>query len=206
MPIDTRDAALGKKVLAAGERLRESAFAVFVYDPAELDEPVLHTVLETVRHLVKTTRAATLSLSAPGNGEGVNLCSIWTCGLPMRTSFAGDAPENNMWAYEAERLLKSGEADALVWIDALDGAEAAAPTRAFRGIPSVVLSSKPVKAGRDDVVIEVGAAGADHDAEVYLPPISGIGVVKAASVQSSKPAVADVLNKIGALIDEKGAA
>ncbi|MDJ0513225.1 MAG: hypothetical protein QNJ62_07245 [Methyloceanibacter sp.] len=206
MPFETRDAALGKKVLSAGKRLRESAFAVFVYDPAELEEPVLHTVLETVRHLVKTTRAATLSLSAPGNGEGVNLCSIWTCGLPVRTSFAGDVPENNMWAFEAERLLKSGEADALVWIDALDGAEAPPPTRAFRGIPSVVLSSKPVKAGRDDVVIEVGAAVADHDAEVYLPPISGIGAVKATSADSNKPTVADVLGKIGTLIDEKGAA
>ena len=206
MPFDMRDAALGKKVLSAGKRLRESAFAVFVYDPAEIEEPVLHTVLETVRHLVKTTRAATLAMSAPGNGEGVNLCSIWTCGLPVRTSFAGETPENNMWAFETERLLKSGEADALVWIDALDGAEAAPPTRAFRGIPSVVLSSKPVKAGRDDVVVEVGAAVADHDADVYLPPISGIGTVKAASADSSKPTVADVLNKIGALIDEKGAA
>ena len=179
---------------------------MFVYDPAELEEPVLHTVLETVRLLVKTTRAATLSMSAPGNGEGVNLCSIWTCGLPVRTSFAGETPENNMWAFETERLLKSGEADALVWIDALDGAEAAPPTRAFRGIRSVVLSSKPVKVGRDDVVIEVGAAVADHDAEIYLPPIAGIGVVKATSKKSDKPTVADVLNKIGTLIDEKGAA
>lgn len=206
MPFEIRDAALGKKVLSAGKRLRNSAFAVFVYDPAELEEPVLHTVLETVRHLVKTTRAATLSLAAPGNGEGVNLCSTWTCGLPVRTSFAGAAPENNIWAFETERLLRSGEADALVWIDALDGAEAPAPTRAFRGIPSVVLSAKPVKAGSDDVVIEVGAAVADHDAEIYLPPISGIGAVKATSADGNKPTVAEVLTKIGALIDEKGAA
>lgn len=206
MPFEIRDAALGKKILAAGKRLRESAFAVFVYDPAEIEEPVLHTVLEAVRHLVKTTRAATLSLAAPGNGEGVNLCSTWTCGLPVRTSFAGETPENNMWAFETERLLKSGEADALVWIDALGGADAAPPTRAFRGIPSVVLSSKAVKAGRDDVVIEVGAAVADHDGAVYLPAIAGIGEVKATSANASKPTVADVLNKIGTLIDAKGTA
>ncbi|ODR98900.1 hypothetical protein AUC68_06915 [Methyloceanibacter methanicus] len=206
LPFEIRDAALAKKILSTGKRLRESAFAVFVYDPAEIEEPVLHTVLEAVRHLVKTTRAATLSLAAPGNGEGVNLCSTWTCGLPVRTSFAGETPENNMWAFETERLLKSGEADALVWIDALDGADAAPPTRAFRGISSVVLSSKPVKAGRDDVVVEVGAAVADHDAAVYLPPIAGIGEVKATSADASKPTVADVLNKIGTLIDAKRAA
>jgi formylmethanofuran dehydrogenase subunit B len=52
----------------------------------------------------------------------------------------------------------------------------------------------------------VGAAVADHDAEIYLPPIAGIGVVKTTSKKSDKPTVADVLNKIGTLIDEKGAA
>lgn len=199
---ELRDAALRKKIEAAGARLRDSNFAVFVYDPAELEEPVLHTVLEMVRHLVKTTRAATLSLAAPGNGEGVNLCATWTSGLPVRTSFAREVPENNMWTYEAERLLKSGEADLLVWIDALDGEHADRP----RGAPAVVLSSRSVKAGRNDVVIEVGAAAADHDAALYLPQIAGIGVVKARTANKKKPTVAEVLNRIASLIDEKGAA
>ncbi len=200
------DAALRRKIETAGARLRDSAFAVFVYDPAELEEPVLHTILEAVRHLVKTTRAATLSLSAPGNGEGVNLCSTWTSGLPVRTSFAHEVPETSIWAYETERLLKTGEADALVWIDALEGDSATPPTKAFRGVPAVILSARPVRAGRDDVVIEVGAAAADHDAALYLPPIAGIGIVKARSKNKNKPTVADVLNRINALIDAKGAA
>ena len=186
------DAALRRKIETAGARLRDSAFAVFVYDPAELEEPVLHTILEAVRYLVKTTRAATLSLSAPGNGEGVNLCSTWTSGLPVRTSFAHEVPETSIWAYETERLLKSGEADALVWIDALEGDSATPPTKAFRGVPAVIL--------------EVGAAAADHDAALYLPPIAGIGIVKARSKNKNKPTVADVLNRINALIDAKGAA
>ena len=185
--------------------MRASAFAVFVYDPAELEEPVLHTLLEIVRYLVKTTRAATFSLAAPGNGEGVNLCSTWTCGLPVRTSFARKIPENDMWAYETERLLKSGEADALVWIDALDGERADRP----KGAPAIVLSSEPAKAKRGDIVIEVGSAAADHDAALYLPPIAGIGMVKAKSANTDKPTVAEVLNRIAALIDgndAKGAA
>jgi len=198
---DMRDKTLCKKIEAAGERLRRSAFAVFVYDPAELAEPVLHTVLETVRLLVKTTRAAIFSLAAPGNGEGVNLCSTWTCGLPVRTSFAREVPENNKWAYETERLLKSGEADALLWIDALEGAPAERPM----GVPAIVLTSKPVKAGRGDVVIEVGEAGVDHDAALFLPPIAGIGLVKAARANSNKPTAAHVLNSIAALIDQRAA-
>lgn len=199
---EIHDTALRKKIEAVGARLRDSNFAVFVYDPSEIEEPVLHTVLETVRHLIKTTRAATLSMAAPGNGEGVNLCSTWTCGLPVRTSFGREVPENNMWTFEAERLLKSGEADLLVWIDALDGEQADRP----KGAPSVVLSSRSVKAGRNDIVIEVGAAAADHDAALYLPQIAGIGMIKAASTDESKPTVAEVLNRIAALIDAKGAA
>jgi formylmethanofuran dehydrogenase subunit B len=199
---DLRDKALAAKIEKAGARLRDSAFAVFVYDPAEIEEPVMHTVLEAIRHLIKTTRAATMTIAAPGNGEGVNLCSTWTCALPVRTSFARDIPENDMWAYDTERLLKSGEADALVWIDALDGESADRP----KGAPAIVLSSRPTRAGRGDIVIEVGAAGSDHDAALYLPPIAGIGVVKAKSADKSKPTVAEVLNKIAGLIDAGGSA
>ncbi|MHA1517628.1 MAG: hypothetical protein ACTSYK_03390 [Alphaproteobacteria bacterium] len=203
---EVRDKALRKQLETTGKSLRESAFAVFVYDPAELEEPVLHTVLEMVRQLVKTTRAANLSLAAPGNGDGVNLCSTWTSGLPVRTSFARKVPENDMWAYETLRLISSGEADALVWIDALDGEDAGNPKGAFRGIPAVVLSSRPVRAGRDDVVIEVASAGADHDAAVFMPPISGIGVKKAKAANTNKPTVAEVLARISELIGRKAAA
>jgi formylmethanofuran dehydrogenase subunit B len=196
---DLRDKALRDKLEKAAARLRDSAFAVFVYDPADLEEPVLHTVLEMVRLLVKTTRAATMSLAAPGNGEGVNLCATWTCGLPVRTSFAGTVPDNNMWAYETERLVKSGEADALVWIDALDGEGADRP----KGAPAIVLTSKSARSSRGDIVIEVGAAGVDHDAALYLPPIAGIGMVKAKAANKDKPSVAEVLTRIAGLIDAK---
>jgi formylmethanofuran dehydrogenase subunit B len=199
---DVRDKGLRAKIEAAAERLRKSAFSVFVYDPAELEEPVLHTVLEIVRHLVVTTRAAILSVAAPGNGDGVNLCSTWTCGLPMRTSFARTVPENDVWLYETGRLIESGEADALVWIDALDGAAAARP----KGAPAVVLSSRPGRVGKDDVVIDVGCAAIDHDAALYLSPISGIGMVKATKPSDAKPTVASVLSRIGELIDEREAA
>jgi len=203
---EVRDKTLRKALDAAGERLRDSAFAVFVYDPAELDEPVLHTVLEIVRGLVKTTRAATFSLAAPGNGDGVNLCSTWTCGLPVRTSFARKVPENNLLAYETGRLLKSAEADALVWIDALEGEPAERPKDAPKGAPTIVLTSKPTKAGRGDIVIQVGCAARDHDAALYLPPIAGIGMVKAAKPNKDNPTVAEVLNRIAELIDAKSTA
>ncbi|MBQ0818058.1 MAG: hypothetical protein QNK17_02315 [Hyphomicrobiaceae bacterium] len=198
---DIRDKALCTKLNRAGERIRKSAFAVFVYDPAEIEEPVMHTVLETVRHLVLTTRAAIMTVAAPGNGDGVNLCSTWTCGLPVRTSFAREVPEHDAWAYETERLLETGEADALVWIDALEGEGTKRP----KGAPTVVLSSSPGRASKGDVVIEVASAAGDHDAALYLSPISGIGMVKAGKANKDKPTVADVLTRIAELIDARNA-
>jgi len=199
---DLRDKALRTEIDETAARLRKSAFAVFVYDPAELEEPVLHTVLEMVRHLVLTTRAAILTTAASGNGDGVNLCFTWTCGLPVRTSFAGAVPQHDAWAYDTDRLLKSGEADALVWIDALAGESAVRP----KGVSAVVLSANPGGAGKDDIVIEVASAAGDHDAALYLSPISGIGMVKAAKANKDKPTVAAALTRIAELIDERRAA
>ena len=93
------------KIARLAERLRGAAFPVFVYSAGDLEEPVIHVVLDMVRHLCLTTRAATLTLAAPGNGDGVNLCSAWTCGLPVRTRFVDGLPEHDPWLYASERLI-----------------------------------------------------------------------------------------------------
>ncbi|MGH6867008.1 MAG: hypothetical protein ACREDO_12790 [Methyloceanibacter sp.] len=184
------------------ETLRNAAFAVFVCDPAELDVPVLYTILEMARQLGVTTRASVLSLAPPGNGEGVNLCCTWTCALPVRTSFAREIPEHNAWTFAAERLIENGEADALIWIDALEGAGAGRP----RGVPTVVLATNAAAGEGGDIAIDVACAGRDHDAALYLPAISGIGIIAAGKPNGEKPTVAAALNRIGELIDGREAA
>jgi formylmethanofuran dehydrogenase subunit B len=190
------------RLAAIATRLREAAFAVFVFDAAYLDEPALFTVLDIVRQLSNTTRAATLALAAPGNGDGVNLCATWSCGLPVRTSFAGAEPEHDASKFATRRLIESGEADALVWIDALSERCGHRPG----GVPTVVLASEGGTGKGADIRIEVACAGRDHDAALYLSPISGIGMVKATQPTAGKPSVASVLDEIGALIDKRRAA
>jgi len=194
-PFEGLSRAFDAKLAKAAKRLRDSAFAVFVYAAEELAEPVLHTILDIVRHLSVTTRAATLSLAAPGNGDGVNLCSAWTCGLPVRTSFACPVPMHDSWLNNTHRLIDSGEADALLWIDALDTQGPKRPG----GVPTVALASS-AKGNGADVVIEVACAGRDHAAALYLPEIAGIGMVKASDPGQSRPRVADVLREIAELI------
>ncbi|MGV1015115.1 MAG: hypothetical protein ACOYB4_09115, partial [Methyloceanibacter sp.] len=101
----------GKDELGSvAKRLHAAAFAVFVYSVADLDEAALFGILDIVRQLSNDTRAATLALPVPGNGDGVNLCSTWMCGLPVRTSFAGRIPEHDAQRFAASRLIESGEA------------------------------------------------------------------------------------------------
>jgi formylmethanofuran dehydrogenase subunit B len=188
---------------AIAGRLRTGAFPVFVISPCDLDEHVLRTVLDMVRHLCLTTRAATLSLPAPGNGDGVNLCSAWTCGVPVRTRFTGGLPEHDPWRYAAKRLIESGEADALLWVDALAMADAERP----HGVPTVVLfASGNAAATTGDVVIEVGRPGRDHDAALYLSEIAGIGLVKATRPNRDAPTVAEVITGISQRIASREAA
>lgn len=194
------DEAVDDKLTRVGDRLRAAAFAVFVYSTADLGEPALFTILEIVRHLSITTRAATLALPVPGNGDGVSLASTWTCGLPVPTSFAGSVPEHDAWRFAASRMIESGEADTLVWIDALAGQAVQRP----QGAPTVVLTSSEAGTGEGpDIVIEVACGGHDHDAALYLPRISGIGIVKAEKPNADKPTVAAVLARIAELIDKR---
>jgi formylmethanofuran dehydrogenase subunit B len=193
------DGETAAKLVSVAERLRQAAFPVFVVSPCDLDEHVLRTVLGMVRHLCLTTRAATLSIPAPGNGDGVNLCAAWTCGVPVRTRFTNGLPEHDPWRYAAQRLVESGEADALLWVDAIATRGVERP----HGVPTVVLSASGDTAA--DVVIEVGCPGRDHDGALYLAKIDGIGMVKATHPNVRVPTVAKVLTGIAELIENREA-
>jgi formylmethanofuran dehydrogenase subunit B len=198
----TTDGDVATKLESIAERLHQGAFPVFVISPCDLNEPILHTILAMVRHLCLTTRAATLSLAAPGNGDGVNLCSVWTCGLPVRTSFASGLPEHDPWRYGARRLIESGEADALLWVDALLTSGIEQP----RGVPTVLLSaSGDAKVAAGDVLIKVGSPGRDHDGELYLSKLAGIGMVKASEPNAGAPTVAEVLAGIAKRVGSREA-
>ncbi|MFD0987541.1 hypothetical protein [Methyloligella solikamskensis] len=182
--------ALPQALLELAGHLREAAFSVFVYSPDELDEPVLHVILDMIRRLCDKTRSGLYTVPVPGNGDGVNLCSVWTCGLPVRTSFAHGDPVHDAWQFDACRMIADLEADALVWIDAFGKGKESAPT----GVPTIALATPGTVKPKDaDIVIEVATPGVDHGAALYLPEISGIGMVKATGAGSGLPSVASVL-------------
>ena len=191
---------LGEDLAKLATRLLEASFPVFVYAPGNLSEPVIHVILEIVRRLCLKSRAATFSLAPSGNGNGVNLCATWITGLPVRTRFVDGAPEHDPWLYASGRLIETGEADALLWVDALDQSGASPP----EGVPTVLLTANPSKAAAE-IVLDVAAAGRDRDAALFLPHLSGIGMVKSAGGKTPKPSAAEMLNRLRALLSPKEA-
>ena len=55
-----------------------------------------------------------LALGGNDNALGASQALLWQTGWPSRVSFSRGMPEHDPWLYDAERLVKAGEADALV--------------------------------------------------------------------------------------------
>lgn len=182
-----------KACAEAIERLEAAKFTLVVFSPDELDVPVQHGVLELVRTLNGDARASTLPVGGAGNAVGVNQVCAWTSGLPLRTSFAQVKPAHDPWIYDGKRLLASGEADALVWIDALGGT----PPKTRRGLPVVAISARgqadPAKA---QVMIEVGVPAKDHSAALYSGELGAIGWTEVTGRDGPEPSVAGVIHEL----------
>lgn len=161
-------------------------YGIACWSAAGLDALSVEMAVGLIADLNATTRWAALPAPAAANGQGVMLATAALCGFPPRTGFAGDAPVHDPWRFDAVRLIASGEADLLVWIDAfgtLDPPDAA-------GIPTIALVAKPMAAS---VAFHVGTPGRDHRAVLFD---ARLGALSAFDAQDSAPSVADVLDRL----------
>ncbi len=180
--------------------LREAKFGVAIWSAADLDALEIEMVNGLVRDLNDTTRFSSLPLVSGDNGAGALAVCGWMTGFPMRTGFGSGAPRHDPWRYDAERLVRTGEADCVVWISAFG---APAPAWAAGSI-SVALCDRAARpAETPKVLIEVGRPGVDHDAVLHAPDT---GTLVAFGAQSPSPgdppSVAEALARIaGSLPD-----
>jgi formylmethanofuran dehydrogenase subunit B len=119
-------------------RLQAAAYTVVVVEPA-LWGVDAGLVVEATNRLVsllnQRQRAAALWL---GGGEGaatVNQVFSWLSGLPLRSRAGPRGLEHDPLAFDAQRLLRDGGADSLLWIGSF-GPEPAPPPN---DLPMVVL-------------------------------------------------------------------
>jgi formylmethanofuran dehydrogenase subunit B len=190
-----RGSVLGRERLdELSARLVAARFGVAVWSPAHLGELEIEMLSALVDDLNVATRWSTVPLPGPANALGVNFVSTWLCGYPMRTGFARGKAEHDPWRFAARRLAESGEADAILWIDALGSPapdwQAQAPIIAVAAVPADF---------RADVTIMVGRPGRDHDGVLFDERLGALATI-AAAAPSGRPSVAQVVRQIaGAL-------
>lgn len=183
------------RIEAAAASLRAARYGVVVWNAARLDDLVLETAASLLRDLNVATRFAALPRAAADNGSGVLQVSGWTSGFPPRTAMRGGFPVHDAWAFEAKRLVESGEADAAVWISALSDRapdwDADVPLVALVR-PGAVLPKEPA------VRIEVAEPGAEHPAALFDPLAAAL--VATGEGRPERPTVAEAIAAIRAAL------
>ncbi|HQR50976.1 MAG TPA: formylmethanofuran dehydrogenase subunit B [Methylophilaceae bacterium] len=144
-------------------RLQAAKYSVVAWAAAPLNfthaELTVQNITELVKELNKTTRSNGLPLGGIEGDMNANQVSTWISGYPMRTSYARTYPEHDPYHFSTDRLLASGEADALLWVSSFNPERTPPKT----GLPTVVFGHADMQFAQEpDVFIPVGMPGADH--------------------------------------------
>jgi formylmethanofuran dehydrogenase subunit B len=192
------------RLAALADKLRAARYATLVWAPPLFDLPgselVAQALLELVRALNRTTRAALLPLAGNGNLVGVNQACNWQTGFPIRTAFGRGVPEHDPYRFSARRMVEQGEADALVSIAAFGEEPAPAPGN----VPTIVLAPPSARPPRSVAAyIPVGTPGIDHAGQVFRT--DGVVALRLAALRAaSLPDVRTVIAQIEASLASRG--
>ena len=128
---------------------------------------------------------------------GANQACLWQTGYPLRTGFGTGAPRHDPFLYSAERLIESGEADALVWVSALGGDP---PPVLPPELPLILLAPPGSEtASAPAVFLPVGRPGIDHAGQIFRAdgvvalPLSALRASSLASVGETLQAIAQAM-------------
>lgn len=189
----------GPEVARVAAMLKAAGFGVLVYDPASLGALGIEQAQGLVKDLNAGTRFSSLAVPGALGGRIATVVSAWTTGFPLRLGFGRGYPDYDPWRFAAERLIASGEADALLWVAPLGPALPAWAPRS-----ATVALVAPGASADAEVVIEVGVPGIDHGGTLYGPLRDGFAY-EPASAPSDRPSAADVIGRIAAAIGRAAA-
>jgi formylmethanofuran dehydrogenase subunit B len=171
------------------ESLRAARYGVISWSAGALDGLAIEMLCGLIDDLNARTRFAGLPLPPPGNAAGVAQSLGWLTGVPVRVGFGRGKVEHDTWRLDATRMVAAGEADAALWLDAIDGA---VPDWT---LPLIALVAPGAHFARSPAVaITVGRPGIDHDAVVFDQTLGAL-VARSGSAAAA-PAAAAVLGSI----------
>jgi formylmethanofuran dehydrogenase subunit B len=125
---------------------------------------------------------------------------MWQTGFPFRTRFGAAGADYDPYHHATERLLESGEADALLWVSSFD--ERRGPPAS--GVPTVVLGRPGMRFETEpEVYIPVGVPGLDHAGHFFrADKVVALPLRKLR--ESGLPSVGEVAAAIEAALPGKG--
>ena len=176
--------------------LKKSKYSVIAWSDKTFDWPHaelgIEQLVELINDLNESTRSSGLPLGGSNGIMSANQVCTWQSGVPLRCSFAQGQPQHDALLYDCQRLLKSGEADLLLWISSLRSDQPPPDT----DIPTIAIGHPDMQFKRAPVVfIPVGIPGIDHNGHIFRMD----GAVSLPLRQLRKtdlPSTADVLTKL----------
>ncbi|TAL42208.1 MAG: formylmethanofuran dehydrogenase subunit B [Methylovulum sp.] len=166
------------------------AAGALAYRQAELTVQTLSEMIKDINN--QSTRCSGLPLAGKEGDQTANQVCGWTTGYPARTRFSRGYPEYDPFLNDSRVLLESGEADALLWVQAFN-VNAVPPVT---DLPTIVIGRSGMTFAKEpDVFIPVGTPGIDHAGHAYR--MDNVVAIRLKKLRDSGlPSTADVLNAI----------
>jgi formylmethanofuran dehydrogenase subunit B len=181
---------------AIAEQLKTARYSVVTWAAGALGfrqaELTVQTLSEMIKDLNATTRCSGLPLGGREGDQTANQVCGWTAGYPARVRFSRGYPEYDPYLNDANALIESGEADALVWVQAFN-AKAVPPVD---HMPTIVIGRSGMTFTKEpDVFIPVGTPGIDHAGHAYR--MDNVVAIRLKKLRDSGlPSTADALHAI----------
>ncbi|MDH4347271.1 MAG: formylmethanofuran dehydrogenase subunit B [Gemmatimonadota bacterium] len=184
------------------ERCRAARYGVIAWMAADLDFPqadlTVQGICEFVRDLNRHTRFAGLPLGGSEGETTADAVLLWQSGFGLRTSLAGGSPDQDVHHYSAERMVRRGETDLLLWVSSFN----AARTPPASDIPTIVLGRAGMTLSQEPAVfIAVGTPGVEHAGHLFRTD-RVVALPLRALRPSPLPSAAEVLTAIDAAMRE----
>lgn len=182
---------------AIAEQLKAAKYGVVTWAAGALAYRQAELTVQTLSEMIKdinnqNTRCSGLPLAGKEGDQTANQVCGWTTGYPARTRFSRGYPEYDPFLNDSRVLLESGEADALLWVQAFN-VNAVPPVT---DLPTIVIGRSGMTFAKEPgVFIPVGTPGIDHAGHAYR--MDNVVAIRLKKLRDSGlPSTADVLNAI----------
>lgn len=184
-----------ERLAALLARMQRARYGVLTWAAADLAFPHAELAIQSMCELVTSLNADGRFAVLPLGGTDGDLTSVqvttWQTGFPLRVSFAGGKPAYDPWQHDAQQMITRGQADAVVFVSALDASHVPPQSDA----PAIVLGRPGTRAGNCSVFVPVATPGVHHAGHLFRTDnVVAIGVRKLA--ESTLPSVAQALQMI----------